>query len=971
MKYLTCVALVSLLDFLKACTNSCHKDAICSDTTCFCNDRFTDNKSNECKGICKTACHDKVACIIKTCICKLGFYSDNVPSCSDVCENKCNFDSTCIRKSCTCERDLISTPVNYCSAICTNTCPTNASCIVSTCNCKVGIVGDDISNCSATDCKNKCHPDAICNNSICICKKGFVGDGVNNCSVLTCTNACHPDAICNGTTCVCKSGFIGDGVNNCSVFSCAIADLVVMSKQWNNQFSNKSSEVFTEMKNQLSNNFRNSFLSPNFTEELILQHIEFYSRNLKLGALVKFSYRVMVKNRVKKCRVLKNLNLDAIFFVNSLKSCDCCIEQTVGEESYTGIYKFPVTFRDDVFVFPCVYNTSIKFQRRCLFVSHFAIPEWEPAILSNCPPKSEISQKLINLENINVTTSNILNVTDHLNDIVQNGNLASIYDVQMISSIIKKIINVNSSSEKVTHGILSSIDALITFNTSLIKSANQKFNLSAVFLSLIDVLGKQQTTNVTMSLKNLGMASYTTKQKRNSIFIFSMENESTVSVNISSDNFKSASDIKDYIILPSPLFTEHNETQIYSFIYRTKAFFREPVRVIDSVILSVSLNGLKVENLSNPILMKFSSKSTISGKRNCHFYMVEEQNWTSDGCNTTGNSTSEIFCQCNHLTNFAILLDVDQSNNNPLILSIVTWIGCAISIAGLFITIVSYSAFAELRKKLAPKILIILCVNLLCTLVIFLGLVERTKPRGLCMAVSSLLQFFILSSFFWMAVEGFNLYRMVVKVFNTSSSYIFLLKSSAFGWGLPLAITIITSVSKPEYLGPSSDNDAKICVVRGFPFYLGILLPVCLVMAANIFILISVLRTVNRNSDLHNNNKNKKKVRIVFTCSLLLGTTWLFAVLAIGKARDIFQWLFCIFNSLQGLFIFFFYTVENKKVKEQWMLFMWGKLRRKKSKKTTVNSKMRTISQTTTISYFTNSKERFNNKCVDSKNAKL
>ncbi|XP_047141690.1 adhesion G-protein coupled receptor G2 isoform X3 [Hydra vulgaris] len=821
-------------------------------------------------------------------------------------------------------------------AICTNTCPTNASCIVTTCNCKVGVAGNDISNCSANDCKINCHPDAICNNSICVCKKGFVGDGVNK----------------------------------CSVFSCALADLTVMSKQWNNQFSNKSSEVFTEMKNQLFNNLRNSFLSTKFSEELIL-HVEFYSRNLKLGALVQFSYRVLVENRVEKCRVLINLNLDAKYFVNSLKSCDCCIEQTVGEDSYTGIYNFPVTLRDDVHVSLCVYNASIQFQRRCLFVSNFAIPEWEPAILSNCPSKSEISQKLINLENINVTTSNILNVTYYLNDIVQNGNLSSIYDVQMISSIIKQIINVNFSSEKVTHGILSSIDALITSNTSLIKSANQKFNLSAVFLSLIDVLGKQQTTNVTMSLKNLGMASYITKQKKNSIFIFSMENESSVGVNISSDNFKSTSDIKDYIILPSSLFIEHNETQIYSFIYRTKAFFREQVGVIDSVILSVSVNGIKVENLSNPILMKFSSKSTISGKRNCQFYMVEEQNWTTDGCNTTGNPTSEIFCQCNHLTNFAILLDVDQSNNNPLILSIVTWVGCAISIAGLFITIVSYSAFAELRKKLAPKILIILCVNLLCTLVIFLGLVERTKPRGLCMAVSSLLQFFILSSFFWMAVEGFNLYRMVVKVFNTSSSYIFLLKSSAFGWGLPFGITIITSVSKPEYLGPSSDNDAKICVVRGFPFYLGILLPVCLVMVSNIFILISVLRTINRNSDLHNNNKNKKKVRIVFTCSLLLGTTWLFAVLAVGKARDIFQWLFCIFNSLQGLFIFFFYTVENKKVKEQWMLFMWGKLRRKKTKKTTVNSKMRTISQTTTISYFTNSKERFNNMCVDSKDAKL
>ncbi|XP_065664225.1 adhesion G-protein coupled receptor D1-like [Hydra vulgaris] len=180
-----------------------------------------------------------------------------------------------------------------------------------------------------------------------------------------------------------------------------------------------------------------------------------------------------------------------------------------------------------------------------------------------------------------------------------------------------------------------------------------------------------------------------------------------------------------------------------------------------------------------------------------------------------------------------------------------------------------------------------------------------------------------------MAVEGFNLYKMFVKVFGGSpDSTKFLLKASAFGWGLPLIFTIVTAVSKPDSLGPGpgpiTKKDLKSCVVRGFSFYFGILLPVCIVMAFNIVILSLTVRGIDNNSSLQNKMKSIKKVRIAFACSLLLGTTWLFAILAVGKLKIAFQWLFCIFNSLQGFFIFLFYTLNNKKIKEQ-LSFLYKK----------------------------------------------
>ena len=95
-------------------------------------------------------------------------------------------------------------------------------------------------------------------------------------------------------------------------------------------------------------------------------------------------------------------------------------------------------------------------------------------------------------------------------------------------------------------------------------------------------------------------------------------------------------------------------------------------------------------------------------------------------------------------------------------------------------------------------------------------------------------------------------------------------------------------------------------------------MPVAFVCMKNFIILVLVFRGIAK----HRLKKHKKGVltsaRIAFTCSVLLGTAWIFGVLAIGDMRDFFQWLFCIFNSLQGMFIFLFYTVRNPETRKQW-----------------------------------------------------
>ena len=67
--------------------------------------------------------------------------------------------------------------------------------------------------------------------------------------------------------------------------------------------------------------------------------------------------------------------------------------------------------------------------------------------------------------------------------------------------------------------------------------------------------------------------------------------------------------------------------------------------------------------------------------------------WSSEGCKLIKVANNVAECECNHLTNFALLIDTSQSGNNPLVLQIITRIGCGISLAGLFLTLLTAVLF--------------------------------------------------------------------------------------------------------------------------------------------------------------------------------------------------------------------------------------------------------------------------------------
>ena len=108
--------------------------------------------------------------------------------------------------------------------------------------------------------------------------------------------------------------------------------------------------------------------------------------------------------------------------------------------------------------------------------------------------------------------------------------------------------------------------------------------------------------------------------------------------------------------------------------------------------------------------------------------------------------------------------------------------------------------------------------------------------------------------------------------------------------------------------------------MRRLPFYIRIIVLVVLVIVKNFIILALTPRGITKSSiKKHKKGEVMAYVRLAFACSVLLGTAWVFGILAITSPRNVFQWLFCICNSLQGLLIFILCTLQNPEARKQWM----------------------------------------------------
>ena len=118
------------------------------------------------------------------------------------------------------------------------------------------------------------------------------------------------------------------------------------------------------------------------------------------------------------------------------------------------------------------------------------------------------------------------------------------------------------------------------------------------------------------------------------------------------------------------------------------------------------------------------------------------------------------------------------------------------------------------------------------------------------------------------------------------------------------------------------------CRLHGVPFLVSFLAPVMLILVGNCIAFVLIFRSILTLGNKVTNSQTisrLQRARQGAAILVLLVLTWLFGVLAINDAKVVFQYLFCIFNSLQGLLVFIFYCVLSKENRKKYRSFWRNK----------------------------------------------
>ncbi|XP_036002393.1 adhesion G protein-coupled receptor L3 isoform X19 [Fundulus heteroclitus] len=349
--------------------------------------------------------------------------------------------------------------------------------------------------------------------------------------------------------------------------------------------------------------------------------------------------------------------------------------------------------------------------------------------------------------------------------------------------------------------------------------------------------------------------------------------------------------------------------------------------IVNSPVITAAIN--KDSNkvyLSDPVIftIRHLQQSEENFNPNCSFWSYSKRTmtgyWSTQDCRLLSTNRTQTTCSCTHLTNFAVLMaHVDVKNTDPvhdMLLDVITWVGILLSLVCLLISLFTFCFFRGLQSD-RNTIHKNLCISLFIAESLFLVGINRGDQPVACAVFAALLHFFFLAAFTWMFLEGVQLYIMLVEVFESEHSrrrYFYLV-----GYGVPALIVAVSAAVDYRSYGTE-----RICWLRLDTYFIWSFIgPATLIIMLNvIFLGIALYKMFHHTAILKpdsgclDNIKSWVIGAIALLC--LLGLTWAFGLMYVNESTVVMAYLFTIFNSLQGMFIFIFHCVLQKKVRKEY-----------------------------------------------------
>lgn len=336
---------------------------------------------------------------------------------------------------------------------------------------------------------------------------------------------------------------------------------------------------------------------------------------------------------------------------------------------------------------------------------------------------------------------------------------------------------------------------------------------------------------------------------------------------------------------------------------------------INSKVTTVSVSNRNTSHLSQPVKLTIHHlEKTNKSNHTCVFWDSTEDggSWSARGCSVVESTPEYTVCSCNHLSSFAVLMALYEIEDN-FVLQLITWLGLSLSLICLFICILTFSLIRSIKSS-RTTIHLHLCISLFVATAIFLAGITRTESRVGCAVVAGLLHFFFLAAFCWMCLEGIQLFRMVVLVFNANLKTLYMM---AGGYGVPAVIVTISALVNAKGYGTERHCWLNLDFIWSF---FG---PACIIIIVNIFFfLITVWKLAQKFSSLNPDLDNLQKIK-AFTITAvaqlcLLGTMWIFGCFQFEGGTIIVSYLFTIFGSFQGVMLFVMHCLLSKQVRDEY-----------------------------------------------------